>query len=105
MSEAMSALTAVSSREPIDRSVSMSTPTQTVSSPVGFGVWFSSEVKALDSELAGAERAVQQLAAGATTSVHETMLQIEQARLQFQLAVQVRNRILEAYQEVMRMQV
>ena len=44
-------------------------------------------------------------AAGGAVSLHDTMVQLEQARLSFQLAIQVRARVLEAYQEIMRMQV
>ena len=70
-----------------------------------FGTWFTQEVAAVNTQMVDAERAVQQLAAGGAVSVHDTMIQLEQARLSFQLAIQVRTRVLEAYQEVMRMQV
>jgi len=45
------------------------------------------------------------LATGESQNIHETMLAATQAELGFNLMVQVRNKVLEAYQEVMRMQV
>ena len=45
------------------------------------------------------------LATGKTENIHETMLAISHAQLNFNLMVQVRNKALEAYQEVMRMPV
>jgi len=45
------------------------------------------------------------VATGKSSNLHETMLAMTQAELTFNLMVQVRNRALEAYQEVMRMQV
>jgi flagellar hook-basal body complex protein FliE len=45
------------------------------------------------------------LAAGKSENLHETMLATTQAELTFNLMVQLRNRALEAYQEVMRMSV
>ena len=45
------------------------------------------------------------MAAGDPIDLHEVMLARETASLQFQLAVQVRNKLVEAYQDVMRMQV
>ena len=71
----------------------------------GFGQWFVNELGSVNAQLLQAERAAQNLAAGNAVSVHDTMIQIEQARQQFQLAIQVRSRVLEAYQEIMRMQV
>ena len=71
----------------------------------GFAQWLGREMAATNDKIAGAERLVQRLAAGDTSNLHEVMIGIEQARLQFQLLMQVRNRMLEAYQDLLRMQV
>jgi flagellar hook-basal body complex protein FliE len=47
---------------------------------------------------------LRSLAAGDAVSLHEVMMRAEEARLSFQLVVQLRNHVLEAYQEIMRMQ-
>jgi flagellar hook-basal body complex protein FliE len=39
------------------------------------------------------------------SSIHEAMIALEKAGVSFQVMMQVRNKILDAYQEVMRMQV
>jgi flagellar hook-basal body complex protein FliE len=46
-----------------------------------------------------------QLASGKTENIHETMLAATQAELSFNLMVQMRNKALEAYTEIMRMPV
>ena len=71
----------------------------------GFAQWLAREVAATNDKLVGADRLVQRLAAGDTSNLHQVMLGIEEARLQFQLLLQVRNRVLEAYQDILRMQV
>ena len=71
----------------------------------GFGQWFTREVESVNAQMVTAERGVQQLAVGGVANLHETMIQLEQARLAFQLAIQVRSRVMEAYSEIMRMQV
>jgi len=71
----------------------------------GFAQWVGREIETLNTQLLQAEKGVQQLAAGEAMNVHDVMLQLEQARLAMQLASQVRSRVMEAYQEVMRMQV
>src|SRR6185437_14623499 len=52
-----------------------------------------------------ADTAINNLVAGRTKNIHETMLAIERADTSLKLMMQVRNKILEAYREVMRMQV
>jgi len=52
-----------------------------------------------------ADHAVKELVAGRTKNIHETLLTIERADMSLKMAMQVRNKILDAYREIMRMQV
>jgi flagellar hook-basal body complex protein FliE len=52
-----------------------------------------------------ADGAAQSLASGGPVTLHDTMIALERAELSFRLMMQVRNRIVEAYQEVIRMSV
>jgi flagellar hook-basal body complex protein FliE len=45
------------------------------------------------------------LLSGKNVSLHQTMISMEEASVSFQLMVEVRNRLLDSYQELMRMQV
>ena len=45
------------------------------------------------------------LLSGQDGSLHQAMIAMEEASLSFQLMVEVRNKLLESYQEVMRMQI
>lgn len=48
---------------------------------------------------------LQRLAVGDADNLHEIMIRLEESRISLQLMLQVRNRVLEAYQDVMRMQI
>ena len=52
-----------------------------------------------------ANHAIEELTAGETKNIHETMIALEKAEISFKLMIEVRNKILDAYQEVMRMSV
>ncbi len=52
-----------------------------------------------------ADKSIEGLASGEVKDLHETMIAIEKADLSFNLMVQVRNKLIAAYEEVMRMQV
>jgi len=60
------------------------------------------EVNQLQNE---ADRSIEQLVAGESKNLHETMIAMEKANISFRLMMEVRNKIIEAYQDVMRMQV
>lgn len=59
----------------------------------------------IDSGMTKSSRAATELALGQTDNLHQVMIGAERTRLQFELAMSMRNRVLEAYQEIMRMQV
>lgn len=59
----------------------------------------------LNRQLLTSQRDLQQLAAGEVENLHEVLIRLEESRTGLQLLLQVRNRVLEAYQDVMRMQV
>jgi flagellar hook-basal body complex protein FliE len=59
----------------------------------------------LNETLQKADKLTLQYLAGEIQDIHEVMLALEQASLALQLAVQVRNKVIEAYQEISRMQV
>ncbi len=52
-----------------------------------------------------AAQAAEGMAAGQTEGIHETMIALKKAELSFKMMMQVRNKIVKAYEEVMRMQV
>jgi flagellar hook-basal body complex protein FliE len=52
-----------------------------------------------------ADADAQKLVSGDQVDVHQVMIGMEKANVAFGLTVQVRNKLIEAYQEVMRMQV
>lgn len=52
-----------------------------------------------------ADTAIARVELSDSGSIHEAMIALEEASISFRAMMQVRNKILEAYQEVMRMQV
>jgi flagellar hook-basal body complex protein FliE len=48
---------------------------------------------------------VSDMVAGRTTEVHDVMIAAKESQLAFELLLEVRNKLLESYQEIMRMPV
>jgi flagellar hook-basal body complex protein FliE len=57
----------------------------------------------VDGELQKANQIKQEFAVGKRADLHEVMIASEKADLSFRLLLQMRNKMLEAYQEIMRM--
>lgn len=62
-------------------------------------------IESVDRDQKVADHRAIDLASGKSQNLHQTMIDMEKANLSFQLMVQVRNKGIEAYQEMMRMQV
>lgn len=61
-------------------------------------------IQQLESAHAGASDAVQKFLTGENDELHSTVLAAQKAELVFDLGLQVRNKVVQAYQEIMRMQ-
>ena len=71
----------------------------------GAGKFFSELVSKVNDIQVQSDKSVQALASGENKNLHEVMIAVEKASISFQFMSQVRNKAVEAYQEVMRMQV
>lgn len=71
----------------------------------GFPDLVAGGLEEVNRQLIASQVDLQKLAVGDAASLHQVMVGMEQARLSFQLMMQVRSRLLEAYQDVMRMTV
>ena len=63
------------------------------------------QISSLNTQFATNDQAIKSMALGDSTSLHGVMMDLERTRLTFDLMLQVRNKLLDAYQELMRMQV
>lgn len=72
---------------------------------VPFGDYLKNVLHRTDQLQKEADQAVQALAAGNLDNLHDVMIVAEQAQLSLQLTVQVVNKVIQAYQEVYRMQI
>lgn len=62
-------------------------------------------VKDVDKMQKNAEETSRRLLTGEIEDVHQVMVAMEEAQTSFQLMMEIRNKIVEAYKEVLRMQV
>jgi flagellar hook-basal body complex protein FliE len=71
----------------------------------GFGEALASAIDSVDQAQAHRDDLVASMVRGEALEVHDVMTAAEEAQLAFDLMLEVRNKLLESYQEVMRMQV
>jgi len=70
-----------------------------------FGKALEDKIKEINKLQLDADSAIAKVELSDSGSIHEAMIALEKASISFKTMLQVRNKILEAYQEVMRMQV
>jgi flagellar hook-basal body complex protein FliE len=70
-----------------------------------FGRFLSQAIGSVDQNMKIADTNVQDFIAGKNENVHEVMISMQRAQLSFQLLVEVRNKAIETYQEINRMQI
>jgi flagellar hook-basal body complex protein FliE len=70
-----------------------------------FATWVAEKLGDTNEQLNSADQALSELASGHTENLHQTMLTLEQAKLSFQYLEQIRNRLMSAYQDLLREQI
>ncbi|MDM0122189.1 flagellar hook-basal body complex protein FliE [Variovorax arabinosiphilus] len=73
------------------------------SAGTSFGQMVSDGLGGINRQLAAGQVDLQRLAVGDAQNLHQIMINLEESRVSFQLMMQVRNRLLEAYQDIMKM--
>ncbi|MFO7985568.1 MAG: flagellar hook-basal body complex protein FliE [Desulfatiglandaceae bacterium] len=70
-----------------------------------FANMLSGAINETDRLRKAADVAVTDLASGNNTDIHKTMIAMEKASVSFKLMMEVRNKVISAYQEIIRTQV
>lgn len=70
-----------------------------------FATMLGKFVQDVNSQQISASNAVNGLQSGQGVPLHQAVIAMEEANVSFQLMVEVRNKLLESYQEVMRMSI
>jgi len=70
-----------------------------------FGNILTSKIEEINKLKLDADDAITKVEFSDSGSIHEAIIAMEKASISFKTMLQVRNKVLEAYQEVMRMQV
>jgi flagellar hook-basal body complex protein FliE len=73
--------------------------------PGSFGDLLKDAVKEVNRLQAEADRAAEGLVTGKEPNLHRTLVALEKADISFKLMMKVRDKIIDAYREVMRMNV
>jgi len=77
-------------------------PAKTAAS--GFQDILKDAIKRVEGSRAAATTAVEQFITGENQDLHSTVLATQRASLDFDLFLQLRNKVVQSYQEIMRMQ-
>lgn len=77
----------------------------TQSPVIDFSRTIGEGVKTLNTNLNASDEVLREVAAGEPIPLHDAMIVMTQAQLSLQFAVQVRNRLVESYQQLFQMQI
>lgn len=70
-----------------------------------FADMLTNAINGVDETMKTSEQSMQDFVAGKTDNVHDVMINMQRAQLSFQMMVEVRNKVIDTYQEISRMQI
>jgi len=80
-------------------------PPGTADEGASFGEMLKNAISTVNELQKQSDKEIQKLMTGEAEDLHTTLIAVEKADLSFQMMMQVRNKIVQAYEEIMRMQV
>ena len=84
--------------------IDKTTPTDRVTAP-GFSEMFEKFVRGVDHKKKVSAKETQDLILGKSDNIHEAVVKSEESKVAFNLMIEVRNKLVDSYKELMRMQV
>lgn len=84
--------------------IDKTSPVDRVTAP-GFSDMFEKFVRGVDNKKKISAKETQDLILGRSDNIHEAVVKSEEAKLAFNLMIEVRNKLVDSYKELMRMQV
>ena len=76
----------------------------TANEPTSFGHLLKESIDAVDKMQEEGDQAAQKLLAGESQDIHGTMIAMQKASISMNLMIEVRNKVISAYEEIKRMQ-
>jgi flagellar hook-basal body complex protein FliE len=74
-----------------------------LSNPGSFGKMLTDSIDQVNRLQVAADSSINDLAMGKQTDIHRTMVAMEKASISFELMMQIRNKVISAYDRIMRM--
>lgn len=75
------------------------------SGPAGFSDVLREAIQTVDTLQTSSKQSIDRFLSGEGEELHQTVMSVQKAEMAFELTQQVRNKVVSAYQEIMRMQV
>jgi flagellar hook-basal body complex protein FliE len=70
----------------------------------GFGSMLTDSIMRVNEAMLDSDKAIEDLTSGKSGNVHGTLIAMQKAEVSFKTLIEIRNKIMRAYEEVMRMQ-
>ncbi len=70
-----------------------------------FAEMLGNAIQNMDNSIKDSERGMQNFITGQSDNIHEVMISMQEAQLSFQMMVEVRNKLVDTYKELSRMQI
>lgn len=70
-----------------------------------FGDMLSNAIDSVDNQMDTADQKVSDVVSGKSENIHDVMISMQKAQLSFQLMTEIRNKAIDTYQQLSRMQI